>query len=93
MKKATFVVLAGLLLLPGLGFSQKLFKKLHKYVEDVNAEFDQIEKERKEILTELRDYILEEIEADGSANLLFFCTHNSRRSQMGMAWSKAAAAC
>jgi len=94
MKKHLYLILTALIVIPLMGAilpDQKLNRKLRKYVQDLPAEFGQIPEERKVALTEIGDYILEEEVKDQTANLLFICTHNSRRSQMGQIWLETAA--
>ena len=96
MKKHFYLILITLILTPLLGFKfapdNKLNRKLRKYVRTLPEEFDQIPDERKTALTDIGDYITEEQIQDGTAVLLFICTHNSRRSQMGQVWMETAAA-
>lgn len=96
MKQIATLALLSLLLLPAASMGQRsqgqLYKKLRKQVQAVTTEFDQISEERQSLLVELGDGILEELQEDFSAHIMFICTHNSRRSQMGMAWLQAAAA-
>lgn len=96
MKKHVYFFLTALIIIPLLGFKltpdNKLNRKLRKYVRTLPEEFDQIPDERKTALTDIGDYIIEEQIKDGTATLLFICTHNSRRSQMGQVWMETAAA-
>ncbi|GAB4146811.1 MAG: hypothetical protein Fur0037_14900 [Planctomycetota bacterium] len=46
---------------------------------------------RREALAELRDAIGEALASEGHADLLFLCTANSRRSQLGQVWAAVAA--
>lgn len=65
--------------------------KLKSYCDSITNEFDQITKERKETLSEIVAYTKKELEQTGSAQLMFICTHNSRRSQFGQVWATTAA--
>ena len=65
--------------------------KLKSYCDSITNEFDQITKERKEILAKIVAYTKKELEQTGSAQLMFICTHNSRRSQFGQVWATTAA--
>lgn len=69
-----------------------LFVSLRKYCESLPGEFSQIPESRKESLHEIGDFIARKIKAGETAHLTYICTHNSRRSQFGQAWAKAAAA-
>ena len=44
------------------------------------------------VLDKVRDYILGKLEQNEPINLIFICTHNSRRSLLGQVWAQAAAA-
>jgi len=50
-------------------------------------EFDQIPRERREILNGLTQYIIRH----KPSNLVFICTHNSRRSHISQVWAQTAA--
>jgi len=43
--------------------------------------------ERKKLLLKIAKQISKEYQKEGSVNLNFICTHNSRRSQMGQVWA------
>lgn len=65
---------------------------LHAYVQARGTEFDQISPARREELKPLSDYIHQQTVAGKPIQVLFVCTHNSRRSQMSQAWAQALAA-
>jgi arsenate reductase len=67
------------------------YKKLQEYTNTLPGEFNQIDKERKQDLEELSNYILEQRIQHRTTNLLFICTSNSRRSHMAQIWAKTAA--
>ena len=54
-------------------------------------EFDQIQKERKDLLENFANYISDKLKEKKETNLIFICTHNSRRSHMSQIWAQAAA--
>ena len=64
---------------------------LAAYCNSITEEFALIPEDRVQILNEIGDYILQELMADRIASLLFICTHNSRRSQLGQIWALTAA--
>lgn len=68
-----------------------MFHSLQSYCEQLSSTFNAISEERKVVLGELADYIARKSFTNESANLVFVCTHNSRRSILGQAWSIAAA--
>ena len=47
--------------------------------------------ERKELLENFSVYISSKIKKEKEINLIFICTHNSRRSHMGQIWAQTAA--
>ena len=54
-------------------------------------EFDSISLERKELLAQMASFINIEITSGRPIQLLYVCTHNSRRSHFGQIWSQVAA--
>ncbi len=69
---------------------EELFPKLYTYCNSLSTEFNQIPKERKAELKDIANFILEQRKDHKSANLLFVCTSNSRRSHMAQVWSQIA---
>lgn len=45
-----------------------------------------ISEERKKVLSPFINYLQEKIEKEGTININFICTHNSRRSHLGQIW-------
>jgi len=66
--------------------------RLEKNIEVYRKEFDQIPEERKDILHELAAFVERKVKAGNPAELIFICTHNSRRSHISQLWAQAAAA-
>jgi arsenate reductase len=66
------------------------FDVLERYAGDLVTGYDQISKERKEALDRLAASIVDGLTVDGSAAIIFICTHNSRRSQIGQLWAQLA---
>lgn len=64
---------------------------LTNYIEAAKSTMNQIPQERKEVISALADYINVQLKANKPVNLVFICTHNSRRSQMSQIWAKVAA--
>src|SRR5262245_6983975 len=62
-------------------------EKVAAYLAERETEFDQIPPERLKELQKLADFVRQH----KPARLLFVCTHNSRRSQLGQVWAAAAA--
>lgn len=69
-----------------------MIKKILKaYIETVSSEFELIPSERKATLKTLADFITGYLKEEGLCNLIFICTHNSRRSHLSQAWAQVAA--
>jgi protein-tyrosine phosphatase/arsenate reductase len=68
------------------------YPKLQSYIDASMERFNQIPEERREQLKKLAHYIESHVKADQDANLIFICTHNSRRSHMSQIWARTAAA-
>jgi arsenate reductase len=62
-------------------------------VDQFEATFSAIPADRKKILSELTRFIKGKQAANEAINLIFICTHNSRRSHISQLWAQAAAAC
>ncbi len=69
---------------------QKFYTKLSDYCSTLSHEFQKIPGERKEILHELGNYILEPKSINTTVQLLFVCSQNSRRSQFAQVWAQTA---
>lgn len=61
---------------------------LQTTIEKALTEFDLIPTERKEDLQKLSDFVKDR---NGMADLIFICTHNSRRSHLSQVWAQVAA--
>jgi protein-tyrosine-phosphatase len=64
---------------------------LNEYLKGIESEFAEIPEDRIQILHQLGDYLTSTLKEDGQAQLVFICTHNSRRSQFGQVWALTAA--
>jgi len=64
-----------------------MFPKIAAYCEGLTKEFDSISKERKDVLVKLSSFISSKIAQNKSINLIYVCTHNSRRSHFGQVWA------
>ncbi|MFM1833569.1 MAG: Protein ArsC [Planctomycetota bacterium] len=69
-----------------------LLPALESYLDAREAEFDRISDDRQAVLQPLATWIAEARAAGRPIDLVFVCTHNSRRSHMAQLWAKAAAA-
>ena len=63
-----------------------LLPALGTYIESLFGEFNLIPEKRKVQLARLADYIGKKVESSNPVNLIFICTHNSRRSQISQIW-------
>ena len=61
------------------------------YIQQAQQGFDQIPDERKERLQKLALFVRDKIKVSEEVNLIFICTHNSRRSHTGQLWARVAA--
>lgn len=64
--------------------------QLTDYVDQVESNFDSIPESRKVILQEIINYI-KKYQSRDEINLIFICTHNSRRSIISQIWAQVAA--
>lgn len=70
----------------------ELLKPLEKTIESLINKFDVIPKERKKILKQLTEFVETKLKGNEKIELIFICTHNSRRSHISQIWTQAAAA-
>lgn len=68
-----------------------MFEAVKKYADSLVQEFDLISPERKELLERISKYYLSKRENRQPINLVYVCTHNSRRSHFGQIWAHVAA--
>ena len=59
--------------------------------EILSKNFKEISSERIILLEKLANHIQEKLNSNKEINLVYVCTHNSRRSHLGQVWSKVAA--
>jgi arsenate reductase len=65
---------------------------LTQYIDQALQHFDGIPDERKRALENVAVFVSSKRKAKQAAELIFICTHNSRRSHMGQLWGAASAA-
>ena len=68
-----------------------MFQKIQNKCDELVKQFDSISTERKIFLHKLSDYIQSKLKENLSIQLMYVCTHNSRRSHFGQIWSAVAA--
>lgn len=64
---------------------------IKNYIDELVTRFDTIPDDRKAILQKISMYIRSKQEQGKPVNLVYICTHNSRRSHLGQIWAKTAA--
>lgn len=69
-----------------------LYNGVVKNIETYAKEFDQISEDRKKALKKLALFVESKVKAGEKAELIFICTHNSRRSHISQIWAQTAAA-
>jgi arsenate reductase len=67
------------------------FDVLDNYWKTVEANLLAVPADRQDELKSLANYIAKSLKQDGTVDLMFICTHNSRRSHLGQIWAAAAA--
>lgn len=68
-----------------------MYSTIKNHCLQLTQKFDEIPDERKEILSQLSAYIKEQRQKNQGINLVYICTHNSRRSHLGQVWGAVAA--
>ncbi len=68
-----------------------MFERLKNHCNKLVNQFDTIPTDRKEQLTKISDYIQTKKDLNLPINLMYVCTHNSRRSHFGQIWAAVAA--
>jgi arsenate reductase len=71
---------------------KRIYSPILKNIEAYIIEFNQIDNERKAALKRLALFVKSKVEACEKAELIFICTHNSRRSHISQIWAQTAAA-
>lgn len=68
-----------------------MYPSINTYVEGLTKEFKSIPENRKVILEKITKYIAKKNVMGSPINLVYICTHNSRRSHFGQIWAHVAA--
>jgi protein-tyrosine-phosphatase len=71
--------------------TRSLLPSLDDFVKKQLNGFDEIPNDRKGALEPLSEFIRNHVTSGSTSNLVFICTHNSRRSHMSQLWAQAAA--
>ncbi|HTF21289.1 MAG TPA: hypothetical protein VK658_24600 [Chryseolinea sp.] len=72
--------------------SKEIYSPIIKHLDQYQKEFDRIPEDRRKALKRLALFIEEKRNSGGKAELIFICTHNSRRSHIAQIWAQTAAA-
>lgn len=67
-----------------------MYQTIKECCNNLVTQFDNILPERKLILEKIANYISKKIELKQNVNLVYICTHNSRRSHFGQVWASVA---
>lgn len=68
-----------------------MLTSIKTYCDSLTKEFDSISEERKGLLEKISYYIISKKSQNKPINLVYICTHNSRRSHFGQIWAQVAA--
>ncbi|HXD94174.1 MAG TPA: protein-tyrosine-phosphatase [Bacteroidia bacterium] len=67
-----------------------MISSIKSYCDNLVADFKNIPEHRKELLEKIAQYIAKKNLLNQPVNLVYICTHNSRRSHFGQVWAKVA---
>lgn len=70
----------------------QLHKPLENTIKSLAKNFSSLSASRKPILKQLTDFVESKMKSNQKVQLIFICTHNSRRSHISQIWAQAAAA-
>ena len=68
-----------------------MITSIKNYCDDLEKNFSSINPERKILLEKISEYIIKKKQENKSIQLVYVCTHNSRRSHFGQIWAQVAA--
>lgn len=68
-----------------------MFQPIKLYCDKLTNEFNTIPKERQALLKKIANYISIKKASNQAIQLVYICTHNSRRSHFGQIWAQVAA--
>lgn len=68
-----------------------MLQPIKQYCDKLIAEFDSISSERRILLEQISAYVSSKKEINQPIQLVYICTHNSRRSHFGQIWAQVAA--
>jgi arsenate reductase len=76
---------------PVLANEARLVEPVRPFVQRVVASQNELPENRREMLAQVAASVAERIRSDEQAQLVFICTHNSRRSHLSQVWCQVAA--
>lgn len=68
-----------------------MYPIISTYINNLTKEFNSIPEQRRSLLETIAQYIRKKQVLNKPINLIYICTHNSRRSHFGQVWAKVAA--
>lgn len=68
-----------------------MFSQIQAHCDQLTQDFQSISEDRKILLEKISTYIQGKKDSKQSIQLMYVCTHNSRRSHFGQIWAKVAA--
>lgn len=68
-----------------------MYLDIKAYIDSLPKEFPSIPENRKKILENITNYVAKKQEQKKPINLVYICTHNSRRSHFGQVWANVVA--
>lgn len=68
-----------------------IYPQISAFIDDAVKNFDTIPAERKAVLEKISAYVQSSLDKSKNPELIYICTHNSRRSHYGQVWAKVAA--
>ena len=68
-----------------------IFSEINSFIKEALTSFGSIPEERKNILKKISDFVQKNQNEGKISELIYVCTHNSRRSHLGQIWGKTAA--
>jgi protein-tyrosine phosphatase/arsenate reductase len=71
--------------------NSKLYPAIVQYIQSAEKDFDKIPADRKLQLKKVALFIQTKLSSEKKVDLIYICTHNSRRSHTGQLWALAAA--
>ncbi|HSH65433.1 MAG TPA: protein-tyrosine-phosphatase, partial [Bacteroidia bacterium] len=67
-----------------------IYEPIKKYCDTLMEEFHNIPAQRKQILERISQYSANRLKSNKPLQLIYICTHNSRRSHFGQVWASVA---